>query len=333
MNNLIWLNAIFIILLTLFLGKFGLRYLQKLQLGQTVRSDGPTTHFVKSGTPTFGGLFFLIPLALSAVILPFIRRDWISYSVIILLMLLFGLVGFLDDYIKVRVTKDGLSVIQKTIGLAIICVLFAVWLLWFSDFEPFIHIPFINQRVIIEGNWKYLYLIFIVFYLFFMSNAVNITDGLDGLVSSLMIVSSLSLGLSIYVVYQSKATTNPMIGACLAIAAGSAGFLVYNYYPAKVFMGDTGSQALGAGFGAIALVVGMPWLMLITGLVYIVEALSTMLQVFYFKVTGGKRLFKMAPLHHHFELKAGMKRKLSQILCLPGLFAGYLECWQLLEVI
>ena len=294
MNNLIWLNAIFIVLLTLFLGKFGLRYSQKLQLGQTVRSDGPKTHFVKSGTPTFGGLFFLIPLALSAVVLPFVNRNWISYSAIILLMLLFGLVGFLDDYIKVRVTKDGLSVIQKTIGLIIICVLFAIWLLWFSDFEPFIYIPFVKRQVMIVGNWKYLYLIFIVLYLFFMSNAVNITDGLDGLVSSLMTVSSLSLGLSIYVVYRTNVTTYPMIGACLAIAAGSVGFLAYNYHPAKVFMGDTGSQALGAGFGAIALVVGMPWLMLITGLIYIIEALSTMLQVFYFKATGGKRLFKMA---------------------------------------
>jgi len=324
LNSLIWLNAIFIVLLTLFIGKYGLRYLKKLQLGQTVRSDGPTTHYVKSGTPTFGGLFFLIPLMLSAIVLPLINRNWISYSAIILLMLLFGLIGFLDDYIKVKVTKDGLSVIQKTIGLIIICVLFAIWLLWFSDFEPFIYIPFVNRQVIIVGNWKYLYLIFIVLYLFFMSNAVNITDGLDGLASSLMIISALSLGLSIYVVYRSNAAINPMIGACLAIAAGSAGFLVYNFYPAKVFMGDTGSQALGAGFGAIALVVGMPWLMLITGLIYIVEALSTMLQVLYFKATGGKRLFKMAPLHHHFELKGWHEKKIVTNFVLAGLICGIL---------
>ncbi|NLJ69995.1 MAG: phospho-N-acetylmuramoyl-pentapeptide-transferase [Clostridiaceae bacterium] len=322
MNNLIWLNAIFIVLLTLFLGKFGLRYLHKLQLGQTVRSDGPTTHYVKSGTPTFGGLFFLIPLTISAVILPFIDRSWISYSAIVLLMLLFGLVGFLDDYVKVRVTKDGLSVIQKTIGLIIICILFAIWLLWFSDFEPFIYIPFVRQEILIVGSWKYLYLIFIVLYLFFMSNAVNITDGLDGLVSSLMIVSALSLALSIYVVYKNTLKTNPMIGACFAIAAGAAGFLVYNYHPAKVFMGDTGSQALGVGFAAIALVVGMPWLMLITGLVYIVEALSTMLQVIYFKATGGKRLFKMAPLHHHFELKGWHEKKVVINFVLAGIVCG-----------
>ncbi|HHU53368.1 MAG TPA: phospho-N-acetylmuramoyl-pentapeptide-transferase [Clostridiaceae bacterium] len=324
MNNLIWLNAIFILLLTLFLGKFGLRFLHKLQLGQTVRSDGPATHFVKSGTPTFGGLFFLIPLAISAVVLPLINQDWISYGAIIVLMLLFGLVGFLDDYTKVKVTKDGLSVSQKTIGLAIICIVFAVWLLWFSDFEPFIYIPFISRQVLIVGNWKYLYLIFIVLYLFFMSNAVNITDGLDGLASSLMTVSALSLGVSIYVVYRSNATTKPMIGACIAIAAGSVGFLAYNFYPAKVFMGDTGSQALGVGFAAIALVVGMPWLMLITGLVYILEALSTMLQVFYFKATGGKRLFKMAPLHHHFELIGWHEKKVVTNFVIFGIVCGML---------
>lgn len=324
MNNLIWLNAIFILLLTLFSGKFGLPYLQKMQLRQTVRSDGPTTHFVKSGTPTFGGLFFLIPLTISAIVLPFINRNWISYSAIIVLMLLFGLVGFLDDYVKVKVTKEGLSVSQKTIGLTIICIMFAIWLLWFSDFEPFIYIPFIEQQVLIVGSWKYLYLIFIVLYLFFMSNAVNITDGLDGLASSLMTVSALSLGLSIYIVYRNDLTMNPMIGGCLAIAAGSVGFLVYNYHPAKVFMGDTGSQALGVGFGAIALAVGMPWLMLITGLVYIVEALSTMLQVLYFKATGGKRLFKMAPLHHHFELKGWQEKKVVTVFVFAGFICGIL---------
>lgn len=324
MDKIIWLNGIFIILLTLFLGKLGLPFLQRLHLGQTVRSDGPKTHFVKSGTPTFGGLFFLIPLAISALILPFFDRNWISYSLIIVLMLLFGLIGFLDDYIKVRVDKEGLSVFQKTIGLTLICILFAVWLLWFSDFEPFIYLPFVEKEVIIQGNWKFVYLVFIILYLFFMSNAVNITDGLDGLASSLMTVSAISLGVCIYFVYSIGKTMQPMIGACLALAAGSIGFLFYNHHPAKVFMGDTGSQALGAGFAGIALVVGMPWLMIIIGLIYILEALSTLVQVVYFKLTSGKRLFKMAPLHHHFELSGWAERKVVRNFVIAGIACGIL---------
>lgn len=324
MDKLIWLNGIFIVLLTLFFGKLGLPFLRKMQLGQTVRSDGPKTHYVKSGTPTFGGLFFLIPMALSAIVLPLVDENWISYTFIILLMVSFGAVGFIDDYIKVRVNKDGLSVKNKTIALIIICVLFAIWLLWFSTYEPYIYIPFIEKEFLIQGNWKYLYMIFIVLYLFFISNAVNISDGLDGLTSSLMTVSSASLGVSIFLVYGLLSQMQPMIGACVSLAAGSIGFLAYNHHPAKVFMGDTGSQALGVGFGAIALVVGMPWLMLLTGLVYVLEALSTLIQVLYFKLTAGKRLFRMAPLHHHFELSGWSEQKVVRNFVFAGIIFGIL---------
>lgn len=309
MDTLIWLNGISVLLLTLFFGKLGLPYIVRLQLGQIVRDDGPKTHFKKSGTPTFGGLFFLSSLAISAVVLPLLNPNWLKYSIIIILMLCFGIVGFIDDYIKVRIDKDGLSVIQKTIALTIVCILFAIWFLWFSDFEPFIYLPFIKKEILVIGNWKFLYLIFIVLYLFFMANAVNITDGIDGLASSLMTVTSLFLALCIYLIFDSSIAMKPLIGACVALAAGCLGFFAYNKYPAKIFMGDTGSQALGAAFAAVALLAGIPWIMIILGLIYILEALSTLIQVLYFKLTKGKRIFKMAPLHHHFELSGWSELK------------------------
>lgn len=319
------INGIIIFLLTLFLGKIGLPYIRKLHLGQTVRDDGPKTHFKKSGTPTFGGLFFLIPFALTALILPLINRTFISYSVIMILTSLFGLVGFLDDYIKVRVDKGGLSVWQKTVGLTIVCSLFAAWFLWFSGFEPFLYIPFIKERILIVGGWKILYFVFIILFLFFMSNAVNITDGIDGLVSSLMPVTSLFLGVFLYLIEQDKTEVMPLLAACAALMGGPLGFLFYNRHPAKIFMGDTGSQALGACFAATSLLAGVPWIIILIGLIYILEAFSTLLQVFYFKVTKGKRLFRMAPLHHHFELGGWSEKKVVLNFNIFTVFCGVLS--------
>ena len=310
MSSLIWINALIIFGLTLLCGKIGLPIIKRLHLGQTVRSDGPKTHFKKTGTPTFGGLFFLIPIALSAIILPIINSNWLIYSITMFLTLAFGLVGFIDDYIKVRINKEGLSVIQKTIALLIVCILFAVWYLWFSGIDTVLIFTFLEKPILITGKWKYLYLVFIVLYLFFMSNAVNITDGVDGLVSTLMTITSVLLGVFLYFALSNKIETPYLIAACLALTAASLGFLPFNKHPAKVFMGDTGSQALGACFGAIALIAGIPWIMIPLGLIYILEAFSTLLQVFYFKATKGKRLFKMAPLHHHYELSGWSEKKI-----------------------
>lgn len=310
MSSLIWINALIIFGLTLLCGKIGLPIIKRLHLGQTVRSDGPKTHFKKTGTPTFGGLFFLIPIALSAIILPIINFNWLIYSITMFLTLAFGLVGFIDDYIKVRINKEGLSVIQKTIALLIVCILFAVWYLWFSGIDTVLIFTFLEKPILITGKWKYLYLVFIVLYLFFMSNAVNITDGVDGLVSTLMTITSVLLGVFLYFALSNKIEMPYLIAACLALTAASLGFLPFNKHPAKVFMGDTGSQALGACFGAIALIAGIPWIMIPLGLIYILEAFSTLLQVFYFKATKGKRLFKMAPLHHHYELSGWSEKKI-----------------------
>ncbi len=173
-----------------------------------------------------------------------------------------------------------------------------------------LYIPFIKEKIIVMGVWKYIYLIFIILYLFFMSNAVNITDGIDGLAASLMTVTAFFLGLCIYLLMKNQTEGQPLIAASIALGAGSLGFLPFNKHPAKIFMGDTGSQALGACFAAIALVAGIPWIMLPLGLIYIIEALSTLIQVIYFKMTHGKRIFKMAPLHHHFELSGWSEQKI-----------------------
>ncbi len=319
------INGIVVFMLTFFIGKIGFPYIRSLHLGQSVRSDGPQTHFKKSGTPTFGGLFFLSALLISAIVIYFLKPEWISYVVIIVLMICFGIVGFIDDYIKVKVDKNGLSVMQKTIALTIVCVLFAVWYLWFSNFEPMLYIPFAEKKIIIEGFWKYIYLVFIVLYLFFMSNAVNITDGVDGLASTLMTVTALFLALCIRILDLHIKNSDPLIAASIALAAGCLGFLPFNLNPAKIFMGDTGSQALGACFAAIALVAGIPWIMIPLGLIYIFEAFSTIIQVFYFKMTHGKRLFKMAPLHHHFELSGWSEKKVVLNFNIFALICGIIS--------
>ena len=318
------MTSLAIWILTLLCGKLGLPYIRGLNIGQSVRSDGPKTHFKKSGTPTFGGLFFLLPMAVSALVLPLVDKSFLTYSILIGLSLAFGLVGFIDDYIKVRVDKEGLSVLHKTIFLGLVCLVFSVWFLWFSGFQPFLYLPFVKQAVLISGNWKYLYLIFIVLYLFFMANAVNITDGIDGLVSSLMPVTALFLAVVIYLLYPAKEEAGSLIQACLALLAGCLGFLHFNKQPAQIFMGDTGSQALGAAFGAIALLAGIPWIMAVIGLIYVVEALSTLIQVFYYKLTGGKRLFRMAPLHHHFELGGWTEGKIVKNYVIFAICCGLL---------
>lgn len=301
--NLITSFSIFIA--TLLCGKLGMPLLHKLQVGQVVREDGPKSHYVKSGTPTFGGLFFFIPLALSALILPLVDSHFISYSLVFAPALLFAVVGFLDDFIKIRLDQGGLSVKQKIIYLGFTSLLFAVWYLWFAPFDPTIYLPFGIGHVGITGGFKFLYLIFICLFLFFTANTVNITDGVDGLAASLAGNNGIFLALSLFILVKKAElgqAHEPLITASLATAAGCLAFLYFNHHPAKVFMGDTGSQGLGAVLGIIVILTGVPWLFFISCLVFVLDGLSTLLQVWYFRHTGGKRIFRMAPIHHHFEL-------------------------------
>lgn len=318
--------ALAVLLLTLVSGWIGLPLLRRLPVGQTVRDDGPSSHLSKSGTPTFGGLFFLLPLALLGIYAAIRGRLTWALAALVLLMLLFGLVGFIDDFIKVRISKKGLSVRQKTVLLLIFAALFAVYYLWIEPEPAFLLVPLSGQTILITGWFKLPYAIFVVIYLFFMCNAVNLTDGVDGLAGSVTVFSGLGLAGCGLLLQQTISSAMPGIWLSLAIAAGCLGFLAFNWHPAKVFMGDTGSQALGAGVAGIALLYGAPWLMLPVGFIYIVEAMSVVIQVIYFKRTGGKRIFRMSPIHHHYELGGWTEIKIVIVFslvtvlgCLVGL--------------
>lgn len=297
-----WFSFVFALILTIVLGLVGLPLLRRLQLRQTVREDGPKTHYVKSGTPTFGALFFLPPLILGTLVL-MIRFESARHLLLMLLLTLsYAAVGILDDYIKVRIDKKGLSVRQKTVLLTIFAVLFAVYYLFVSPDPALLRLPFSGQTIVIEGWLKPLYFLFTVIFIFFISNSVNLTDGVDGLAGSVTLINTVALALYSWKLADVTAASAHVTHFSLLIAGGCLGFLVFNWHPAKVFMGDGGSQALGAALAVMTLLMGIPWILLAAGFIYIIESLSVIIQVAYFKRTGGRRIFRMSPIHHHYEL-------------------------------
>ncbi len=316
----IFIQTLMVFGLSMITGHFALPVIKKVGLRQVVREDGPATHFVKTGTPTFGGLFFLIPYLFVFLLRLFTKKEFDDFQVSMLLIFAFAVIGFWDDYTKVKVNKEGISVKQKSLALGLASSLFALSYLFFSGQEILFRLPLGAGPLIVTGFWKGLYFIFITLYLFFMANAVNISDGVDGLCSSLVFISSLALIPALYRI--DKEGMMPLIELCLILAVGVLAFLFYNRHPAKIFMGDTGSLALGAGLAVIALLAGFPWLMLFHGLVFILEGLSSLLQTLYFKRTKGKRLFRMAPLHHHFELGGWSEQKVVIVFSAVGLLAG-----------
>lgn len=290
--------------------------LHRLKFGQNIRSDGPQTHFKKAGTPTMGGLAIIVSFLISAI---FFLRANNEALLLIFVTLGFGVIGFLDDYIKiVKKRSEGLTPRQKIALQLFVTVIFLYFLTVMDDpgnSVKIISIPFINWT----WNMGLLFYPFAVFFILGFVNGVNLTDGLDGLasgvtalVSTFLMFGAWALGSSIL----------PIAGA----AVGSLlGFLIFNTYPARVFMGDTGSLALGGFVSAAALMLRMPLLLVIVGFIYVAEAMSVIIQVFYFKITGGKRFFKMAPLHHHYEKKGVSETRIvivfyiiTTILCLIG---------------
>ena len=270
-------------------------FLHKLKFGQQVRDDGPQSHLKKQGTPTMGGLIILTSIIITSVFyIP-------SYSRIIPVLFMtvgFGIIGFLDDYIKIIMKRsEGLNPIQKLIGQFIITGIFAWYLLHSGEVGIDMLIPFTGGF----ENGKFLSLgILFVPALFFITlgtdNGVNFTDGLDGLCTSVTILVATFLTI---VAIGENMGISPITGA---VVGSLLGFLLFNVYPAKVFMGDTGSLALGGFVASAAYMMRLPLFIPIIGLIYLVEVLSVIIQVTYFKKTGGKRIFKMAPIHHHFEL-------------------------------
>ena len=270
--------------------------LKKKQAGQNIREDGPQSHLSKAGTPSMGGVAIILAVAVSTV-------AGLHYSIDTLILLavflLFGLVGFLDDYLKViKKNNLGLRAYQKFGLQALIAVALAVFLANSPLYGTEVFIPFVNIYVDF-GGW---YIPFIIFTVLAMVNAVNLTDGLDGLASGVTAASALFFAITAMKILSTPAEifSASILGACL-------GFLVFNKNPAKIFMGDTGSLALGGGITIAAIIMKMELLLPVVGFVYVAEVLSVCIQVASFKLTG-KRVFKMSPLHHHFEL-SGMKEK------------------------
>lgn len=266
-------------------------FLKRLKIGQTVRDDGPQSHLKKTGTPTMGGLLIIISVALTSVLYV---REYRRIIPILFLMLGFGLIGFLDDYIKVVLRRSmGLRAWQKMLLQIIVTGLFAYYMVNMSGISLTMKIPFFQGYYLDFGVWNVPVLFLVVLG---TVNGTNFTDGLDGLVSSVTVmtttfftVTAIGMQMGIYPI------TCAVLGALL-------GFLLFNVHPASVFMGDTGSLALGGFLVATAYVMQMPLFLPIVGLVYVLEVLSVIVQVVFFKISGGRRILKMAPLHHHFEL-------------------------------
>lgn len=280
--------------LALITGPILIPVLTRLKFGQTVRDDGPATHLKKMGTPTMGGLIFIIPMILVSL---FLSSEYPKLLPMILATAGFSFVGFLDDMLKItRRSKDGLTANQKMLGLFIVASAFTLYVTYFSGVGTDMIIPFMGiDSTITLPVW--FFIPFTILLLLTATNAVNLTDGLDGLASGIILI--------IMVFFTIVAMTRSewdFIKVFSAITAGGClGFLAFNIYPAKVIMGDLGSLALGGAFGATVIMMKMPWMFFVAGAICITEVLSVILQVSSYKIRR-KRIFKMAPIHHHFEL-------------------------------
>ncbi|MFR2911201.1 MAG: phospho-N-acetylmuramoyl-pentapeptide-transferase [Clostridia bacterium] len=266
----------------------------KRKAGQNIREDGPQSHLSKAGTPSMGGIAIIIAASLTTIGAAVMGKiDGLGCAIILLVFVGFGLIGFFDDYLKViKKNNLGLRAYQKFGLQTILSVILAVYLANYTEGSTTVYIPFADIYV----NFGIWYIPFVVFVVLAMTNAVNLTDGLDGLASGVTAFISLFFAVAgfTYGIVTGAYFCSAMCGACL-------GFLMFNRNPAKVFMGDTGSLALGGGLAAAAILMKLELLLPIVGLLYVIEALSVVLQVGYFKISGGKRIFKMAPIHHHFE--------------------------------
>lgn len=267
--------------------------LKRMKFGQSIREEGPEAHQKKAGTPTMGGLIFITSIVLSTLLLSYIFGVMTTQTIVLLLVLIgFGAIGFIDDFIIVVLKRNlGLTSLQKLIGQIVIAIA-AFFLLKMGPFETIVTIPFIDIQI----DLGIMYVAFLIIWLVGFSNAVNITDGLDGLVAGTSTISFGAFGAFALMYGQDDIALFAFV-----VSGALLGFLIFNMKPAKVFMGDTGSLALGGVLAMISVLIKQELLLLVIGIVYVVETLSVIIQVISFKTTG-KRVFKMSPIHHHFEL-------------------------------
>lgn len=319
--------AVTALLIAFLVGPWMIRKLRALKAGQSVREDGPQTHLAKTGTPTMGGLLMIVAIAIAALL-------WMDLShpvtwILLTALIGFGGLGFLDDFLKIRFRNSkGISSWTKILGQTIVSGLCMLWLSFLPGYDANLYLPFFKAPVL---NLNVLMIPFGMFWMIGWSNAVNVTDGLDGLATGLVILVGLSLAGIAYVSgrmdYASylQIPYNPWGGEvaifCLALVGAAVGFLWFNSHPAEVFMGDTGSLALGGLFGLISVLLKKEMVLVILGGVFVMETVSVMIQVWWYKRTK-KRFFRMAPIHHHFELIGWAEMKVvTRFWLLGGLFA------------
>jgi len=296
-------------------GPFFIRQLTKMQIGQIIQTDGPQSHMGKQGTPTMGGILILFSIFIATVLWGNLSNHYVS--ILLLSLMLFGFIGFVDDYLM-QIKKRNMGFTAK--GKFFIQVLFALIISWLiykcPDFKPTLTIPFFKDISPNLGIW---YIPFAAIVIVGTSNAVNLTDGLDGLAIGPYIVASVTYMFFAYVAGHTQiaeylhvrhiAAAGEISVVCGILAGAGLGFLWFNAHPAQIFMGDSGSIPLGGILGTVAVITKQEILLLVVGGLFVIEALSVIIQVSYFKISKGKRVFRMAPLHHHFELKGWHESK------------------------
>ena len=305
--------------LTLILGRVLLPVLRALKAGQSIRDVGPTWHNYKSGTPMMGGLFFIISAVLCLVCNIGFMKDY-SVFYTLLLTLCFGAVGFMDDFFKMKKKQNmGLSSLQKALLQMAVSALYLYIMYRQGAMNCDLYIPFVNVSISVH---PLVYIFFAMFVMVGCDNAVNLNDGVDGLCASVTLPVMVFFAVVAYLSGKLELALLPA-----ALVGGLIGYLAYNFHPAQVFMGDTGSLFLGGVVCAMAFALDMPLILILVGFVYIVETLSVILQVGYFKLTHGKRIFKMAPIHHHYEMCGWSEEKIvfvfagvSALMCVIAWF-------------
>ena len=291
MNTTVIMPVLISFAISAALGPFIIPFLRRLKVGQTVRDEGPKSHLKKSGTPTMGGIMFLISVVITSM---FYVKDYPKIIPILFLTLGFGLIGFLDDYIKVVLKRSmGLRAWQKMLLQIVVTGVFIYYMVHYTDVPLTMKIPFWSGHYLDLGAFTIPAMFFIIIA---TVNGTNFTDGLDGLASSVTVM------VATFFSVVAIGTNSGIEPVTCAVVGALLGFLLFNVYPASVFMGDTGSLALGGFVAATAYMMQLPIFIVIVGFIYMIEVVSVILQVGYFKLTGGKRIFKMAPIHHHFEL-------------------------------
>lgn len=306
-TQIIWLIISFI--LTAVLGKIIIPILKKLKVGQSERLDGPRAHLKKQGTPTMGGIMMIISIIIITSLFCIINKENIMPVIAIAVASIgFGIVGFIDDFKKVILKNtEGLNPELKMFGLLIISVIYTMFLVKYLNIDTDIIIPFIHYNLNLP---MWLYIPFTILVMLASTNAVNLTDGVDGLAGSVSAIMITAISII------AMKTGNSNISSFAAIVVGScAGFLIYNFYKAKVIMGDTGSLLLGGVISSMAIYLKLPLILILIAIVPVIETLSVILQVIYFRKTG-KRLFRMSPLHHHFELSGWRENKVVAVFSL-----------------